>query len=89
MAVNKEKTAEDMARDILAARQADLDALDAQAAPLREQIDALHEQKNAIDEQLAPLVAQWAPINERRQNLQNEIGKLARMTGGKSTSDVR
>lgn len=84
----KEKTAEDFARDILVTRQAELEALDAEAGPLREKIDALHAEKGAIDLKLAPLVEQWLPINERRQNLQNEIGKLARMTGGKSTSDA-
>lgn len=88
MAVKQEKTAEDFAREIMASREADLAALDAQAAPLRAQIDELHAQKGAIDLLLAPLVEQWAPLNQRRQDLQNEIGKLARMTGGKSTSDA-
>ena len=85
----KPKTTEELMQDRLAELQADLAAFDETNAPLRKQMDDIHDQQNALAEQLAPLAQQWIPLQEERQLKQNEIGRLARALGGKSTSDNR
>jgi peptidoglycan hydrolase CwlO-like protein len=77
--------------DLLRAKKDDLErqlaTLDKDNSGIRTKIDALLSQRQAIDEQLIPLKAQVRPVNEKRQQLQNEIGKIARALGGRSTSD--
>lgn len=83
-----EKTTEELMRDRLTELQADLAKLDADAAPLQAEIDALIEQENRLKVQMTEKAEQMRPIKETRASLQNEIGKLARATGGRSTSEA-
>lgn len=76
---------ERLGRARLAKTQSDYEALVSSSQSLRSQIDAILARKAALDAELEPLVQQWQPINAELQRLQNEIGRAARVLGGRST----
>lgn len=82
-----EKTIDELLMEKRDSLQAQIDKLDADNMPLRDQIDELQRQQGVLDSQLAPLLDQWRPIKDERFRLANELGKVARGLGGKSTSD--
>jgi len=79
---------ERLGRARLAKTQTDYESLVASSQGLRSQIDAILARKAALDAELEPLVEQWQPINAELQRLQNEIGRAARVLGGRSTSEA-
>jgi len=78
---------ERLGRARLAKTQSDYESLVASSQELRSKIDDILARKATLDAELEPLLEQWHPVNAELQRLQNEIGRAARVLGGRSTSD--